>query len=138
MRTLALLLSLLALGALGLAACGDDDDDGSGAAPETTGPKAEAIYPELELSTPPGRDLAYDRTDAAAVAGLVTIDFVNRQAISHDVKIEGSEGELLGGTSRVSSRGTTASVDLEPGTYTFFCSVPGHRDAGMEGTLTVE
>jgi Copper binding proteins, plastocyanin/azurin family len=138
MRTLALLLLLLAFGALGLAACGDDDDDGSAAAPETTGPNEEPIYPEVDLSTPPGSDPAYSETDVAALAGLVTIDFHNRQSISHDVKIEDSEGEVLGGTNRVSSRTTTASVDLEPGTYTFFCSVPGHREAGMEGTLTVE
>jgi uncharacterized cupredoxin-like copper-binding protein len=61
----------------------------------------------------------------------------NLAPVSHDVSIEGAgideHGEVVGkgGTSRV-------SVDLKPGTYTFYCSVPGHREAGMQGTLTVK
>jgi uncharacterized cupredoxin-like copper-binding protein len=68
----------------------------------------------------------------------VTIDFDNQQSLQHDVKIEDSSGQELGGTDLVSSGTATATVDLQPGSYTFFCSVPGHREAGMEGTLTVK
>lgn len=35
-------------------------------------------------------------------------------------------------------RTATGSVTFELGTYTFYCAIPGHRQAGMEGTLTVE
>ncbi len=71
-------------------------------------------------------------------AGEVTIEFDNPQALTHDVQIENAKGEDVGGTELIASESTSATVDLKPGTYTFYCSVPGHREAGMEGTLTVK
>ena len=74
-----------------------------------------------------------------AKAGNVTIDFNNPQPLGHDVNIEAEGGEELGGTEIITEGSATATVKgLKPGKYTFFCSVPGHREAGMEGTLTVE
>src|SRR4051794_3483755 len=82
--------------------------------------------------------LAFDTTSLTAKAGPVTIDFDNPSPIGHDVKVEDSGGKELGGTKVVTGGSTSAKVDLKPGTYTFFCSVPGHREAGMEGKLTVK
>jgi plastocyanin len=92
----------------------------------------------VDVSTPSGTDLAFDQKDVSAKAGTVTIDFDNKQAIPHDVTVEDSSGMQLGGTDLVSSGTANATVDLQSGSYTFFCSVPGHREAGMEGTLTVK
>ena len=71
--------------------------------------------------------------------GELTIEFTNPQSISHDVAIEDSSGETLGKTELVSGDKTVETIgNLKPGEYTFYCSVPGHREAGMEGTLKVE
>lgn len=81
--------------------------------------------------------LEYEEESLETEAGKVTIDFDNPSAIGHDVKIE-KDGEEIGGTEVISQGEESATVELEPGEYTFFCSVPGHREAGMEGPLTVK
>ena len=139
-RTLAS-LAIAALAAFALAACGGDDDDDGGdtaaTAPATTATTGGGGS-TVAISTPPGSDLAFEQKDASATAGPVTIDFDNVQATPHDVKVEDAGGQELGGTELISSSTASATVDLQPGSYTFFCSVPGHREAGMEGTLTVK
>ncbi len=81
--------------------------------------------------------LAYDKKDLAAGAGKVTIDFKNPSAIPHNVVIE-ENGKELAGFEPIAEGEESESAELKPGTYTFYCSVPGHREAGMEGTLTVK
>jgi plastocyanin len=81
--------------------------------------------------------LAFDTTKLSAKAGKVTIDFKNPSAIPHNVVIEES-GKELAGFEPITEGEKSETADLEAGTYTFYCSVPGHREAGMEGTLTVE
>jgi plastocyanin len=137
--------ALTAVAALGLAACGGgSDDNGTTAAATqpantaTTGGGGGGGGSTIDISTPSGSDLAFDQKDVTAKAGSDTISFDNRQALGHDVKVEDSSGNEIGGTDIISSSTATATVNLQPGTYTFFCSVPGHREAGMEGTLTVK
>jgi plastocyanin len=137
-------LAVTALAALGLAACGGGNDNSTTAAstPAATTPAGGGAGggggSTVDISTPSGGSLAFDQKDVSAKAGSVTINFDNKQPLQHDVKVEDSSGKELGGTDLVSSGSATATVDLQPGTYTFFCSVPGHREAGMEGTLTVK
>lgn len=143
MRRASALMAVAALAVLGLAACGggDDDDETTAAAQPTTTAAAGGGGgggSTVDISTPSGSDLAFNQKDVSAKAGSVTIDFDNMQSLQHDVKVEDSSGQQLGGTDLVSSATATATVDLQPGSYTFFCSVPGHREAGMEGTLTVK
>lgn len=82
--------------------------------------------------------LAYSTDTATTTAGNVTVDFDNPQPIAHDVAFENDSGETVGQTAIVTDGKDSAVVDFEPGTYTFYCTVPGHREAGMEGTLTVK
>ena len=82
--------------------------------------------------------IAYDTKQLSGKAGQVTIDFDNPSAITHDVCVEGSTGQEIGCSDQIAQSTTTLSESLKPGTYTFFCSVDSHRQAGMEGTLTVK
>ncbi len=152
MKKVAALL-VLALAAFALVACGGGDDTTSSSpepAPEaTTGGNAGGESKEaggggggtgetLSFEADPEGALAYTTTEATAKAGKVTIEFVNPQSLIHDVAIEDSSGGEVGKTELIADDSDSTTVDLKPGSYTFYCTVPGHREAGMEGTLTVK
>jgi plastocyanin len=89
----------------------------------------------LKLSADPTQ-LAFDTTKLTSKPGKVTIDFENPSTIQHDVVIE-QNGKEIAGTALIAEGKASVTADLAPGTYTFLCNVPGHAEAGMEGTLTV-
>lgn len=66
-------------------------------------------------------------------AGKVTVRFVNDEAIAHDFTVD----ELDISVPLGADESTEFELDAPAGTYAFYCSIPGHRQAGMEGTLTV-
>ena len=80
--------------------------------------------------------LAYNTKVVRATAGRIKIVFTNLSSLHHNVRIELGEHEL-GGTKTIGHGTTTALVTLKHGTYHFYCSVPGHEDAGMSGKLVV-
>jgi plastocyanin len=92
----------------------------------------------VEVEADPSGNLAFTSEKITAKAGKDTIDFTNESPVPHDVKIENENGEEVGGTEITQEGSDTGEVELKPGTYTYFCSVPGHREAGMEGTLVVK
>jgi plastocyanin len=91
----------------------------------------------LDIPVNKAGGLLFQFADADANAGKVTIESKNDESIGHNIAVEGNgvdqKGQVVqgGGTSKI-------TVDLKAGTYTFFCSVPGHRAGGMEGKLTVK
>ena len=132
-RALPLMLVLIAF-VLALSACGGGSSSSS-TTPATTGGSAAGGGSTVKISADPSGALKYEQTDVSASAGSITIDFTNMSSLPHDVTIEGNGAS--GATDQITNSTTSTTVDLEPGTYTFFCSVDGHRAAGMEGTLTV-
>ena len=90
----------------------------------------------LALAASPAGELKYNTTALSAKAGKVTITMTNMSPLEHNVTIaQGSK--VLGATPTFVGGSRTLTLNLKPGKYVFYCSVPGHRQAGMEGTLTV-
>jgi len=94
---------------------------------------------KLEIDANPDGQLAYEVSSATAPAGTLEIDSRNDSGTPHDIALqEGTSGRVLGDGDVVTNGGVSrVSVDLRPGRYTFYCTVPGHREGGMQGTLTV-
>lgn len=80
--------------------------------------------------------LKFNTTVLRAHPGRIKLVFTNRSALQHNVRIESGENEL-GGTKTIGKGQAVAMVTLKKGTYNFYCSVPGHEDAGMKGKLIV-
>ena len=92
----------------------------------------------VAIAANPSGQLAFTKKTLTAKAGTVKIAFTNGAPLSHNFTLQkGTNGAVIGATPTFQGGTKTLSVKLAPGTYTFFCSVPGHRMAGMQGTLTV-
>jgi len=145
-------LALAATAVLALAGCGSSSSKstssestpatppatqtstGTSSAPATGG----GATSQLSLGTNPEGQLKFDKSTLSAKAGKVSIAYENKSPIEHNLTIESSSGASIGATPTFQGGSKTLTVTLKPGTYKFFCSVPGHRQAGMEGTLTVK
>jgi plastocyanin len=151
MKKVAALL-LLALATVALVACGSSNSssestaattessaESGGGSEGTGGSGGSGGESVVKIEAAQGSTLAYAQKEVKAKAGQVSIEFTNPQSLSHDVAVESSSGEEVGATELVASgKAVTTISNLKPGKYTFYCTVPGHREAGMEGTLTVE
>lgn len=139
-KRLLIAFAALAFASFALAACGSSDDSSSTAteAPSMTATSSTGTGATIDIAADPSGAPAFTKTDLTTTAGNDTIDFDNESSTSHNVQIEDSSGNEVGGTDTITGSKTTTTVDLKPGTYTFFCNIPGHREAGMEGTLTVK
>jgi len=125
--------------ALAAARAGDDEGALATAVRRTEQSEATAENGRLSIPADPGGQLAYTVSAATAPAGPLEIDSVNESTVPHDIALqEGTDGPELGKGETVSGGGVSRiSVDVRPGEYTFYCTLPGHREGGMEGTLTV-
>ena len=99
---------------------------------------------KLSIAASPSGQLAYVANKATGKPGAVTVEMPNISGVSHNIALEPGEhgangaGAVVGASPFTAKGVATVNVTLKPGTYTFFCQVPGHRAAGMYGTLTVK
>ncbi len=99
---------------------------------------------KLDIDANPAGQLAYTTDKAEATPGTVTITMANMSGVMHNIAVEEGENGAtqktapIGASSFITKGATSLTVKLKPGKYTFFCQAPGHRAAGMYGTLTVK
>lgn len=117
--------TFLLLIALALTACGSGD--GGSSEPVAAGDGTV----QIEAS-----DLAFSPTQVSAAAGEIEVELENTGSAEHDFVVEEAGDELV--VQAAPGETATGTIELEAGTYTFYCAVPGHREAGMEGTLEVQ
>lgn len=110
----------LAIGLL-LSACGGGES--------ATGSADTADSDEPIIAVKSLDSLKFDPTAVSTPAGKVRIEHINEGSVVHTFVLEGQDFKLVDDDNKV--------IELTAGEYTFFCDVPGHREAGMEGTLTV-
>ena len=133
-------MTLLAVTAvLALAGCGGSDEKSSGSSSSSSSSNSSASSggggETLKLAADKSA-LKFDKSSLTAKAGKVTLEMSNPSQVPHAVAIKGN-GVDVDGKTVGNGETSTASTDLKPGTYTFYCPVPGHEAAGMKGTLTV-
>ena len=116
-------LTLIIAGGLMLAACGGNGDDAGNGDGD----------PDVSVT---GTDaLAFEPDQLSAEAGSITVELIAEEGVEHTFVVEeASDAEVVAAQPGETA---TGSIELEPGTYTFYCDVAGHREAGMEGTLEV-
>jgi plastocyanin len=143
-RVSTLPLLVLVAGVLTLSGCGGSKGTSSSASTTTPANTAQSTSTTsspstaLSLEANPEGQLKYETKSLTAKAGTVSIDFTNMSSVGHNVSVENEAQSVLGATPTFSGGHKTLTLNLKPGTYTFFCSVPEHRQTGMEGTLIVK
>lgn len=153
-RTLRLTLAVAAL-TLGVSACGGSSKSSSTSSAAATGTASASATTStsaassggasagasttLTDSADPRGALKFTKSTLTAKAGTVTINFTNSSPLAHNFTVQhGTSGPVVGATPTFMGGTKTLTLKLKAGTYTFYCSVPGHRAAGMQGTLTVQ
>jgi plastocyanin len=140
------LLAATAVAAVALAGCGSSSSTTSKAtstpatstpAPTSSTPAASSGASTVSIAANPSGMLMFTTNSLTAKAGKVTIAFTNNAPEDHNITLTTASGSVLGSTPTFKGGTKMLTVTLKPGTYTYYCSVPGHRQGGMQGKLVV-
>jgi plastocyanin len=152
-RATCLLLGI-AISAVGVAGCGGSSSSSTSSSPSSAATSSTSTASAASSSAPASggaaasggaqtlhlaaatSQLVFNVKALKAKAGTVTLSMSNPSTLAHGVAIQ---GHGVNATGKIVSQGGVSAVTakLAPGTYTFYCPVPGHRQAGMQGTLVV-
>jgi plastocyanin len=103
-------------------------------------PTAPSTPAHVEVTAEDSEGFRFVLSRSSVPAGKTIIEFVNHGEDEHNLNAaQGSEGEVVGSLPNTPSNDhLSLTVNLKPGSYTLFCSLPGHAAKGMKATLTVE
>jgi plastocyanin len=107
------------------------------ATPEQSAAPAKASE-KLDVTSPASGELKFDPPDLSTKAGTLEIDYDNPSPVPHSIALADPSGTILDESEIGASQTFSITADVKPGTYLYYCTVPGHREAGMEGKLTVK
>jgi uncharacterized cupredoxin-like copper-binding protein len=145
-RTIALTATALAFAVAG---CGGSDNNSSDNSSASSTPSSSQTTPapssnsgggassNLKVAADAGGALKFDKSSLSAKSGNVTITMDNPSDVPHGVAVEGNGVDKDGPIVNKGGK-STVTANLKPGSYEFYCPVPGHKEAGMEGKLTVK
>ncbi len=117
---------------------GPDQAQGGAGAAKPAKPAAQGSEQTLDVSSPASGDLLFDPDGFQVNAGTITIAYDNPSPVTHNIALEDDQGKVLAQSEDVTGGSVEITAPLTPGQYTYFCAIPGHRQAGMEGTLEVQ
>ena len=138
-----------ALLALAVAACGSSARTASPTSASTSGSSTLPSMPAASTTaggspvatnaTPiTERDFQFDSPNLTVAGPAVSLAVTNAGPTIHNLTIRDAAGKVLGETEDLKARTSqTLTVELQAGSYTIFCSLPGHESLGLKGTLTV-
>jgi plastocyanin len=146
-RSMLLAAAVVVAAVLSVAGCGDNSNQTSttGAAPTTaatggTTSTSKGAGAPIKIGVDPGGQFKFQPTSLNVAAGSHKLVFTNNTGVMHDVIVGTSfdPADKIGGVSKIANGVETTTLKLKAGKYSYYCDVPGHREAGMTGTLTVK
>jgi len=143
LKRVAVTLTVLA-SVLALAACGSSSSSSSSSSQAASTPAAGSSSAgggggsTVKVSADPSGAFKFNTTSLTAKAGKTTFDFTNDSPLGHNLTIQDSKGKTLGSSPTFMGGSKSFILTLQPGTYKYLCTIPGHAAGGMEGTLTVK
>ena len=90
------------------------------------------------MTSPEDGSLEFEPPRLAAEAGTITLAYDNPSPITHNIFLQDTEETVIAESESIAEGEVEISAELPPGEYFYYCDIPGHRDGGMEGTLTVQ
>ncbi|MGZ5322145.1 MAG: plastocyanin/azurin family copper-binding protein [Solirubrobacterales bacterium] len=92
----------------------------------------------LDVTSPEDGGLSFEPSGLEAPAGVITLAYENPSPVPHNIALEDEAQKVLDQSDDVTAGSVEITSELAPGEYAYFCAIPGHREAGMEGVLTID